>query len=153
MKKVSAFVFSKRWLATACMLVATHSLAWELPRDDNTVPSAVVDEILASKDFPATTEFKRRLDYVDYQANGKTFTQVVLTLEPDKPLMHNGKKVVLAATEEGSSSANGFIETDEGKEGIGVWLAKRGVTFIALNGWAAGTSLRPTAAERGRRFL
>jgi len=133
MKKVSAFVFSKRWLATACMLVATHSLAWELPRDDNTVPSAVVDEILASKDFPATTEFKRRLDYVDYQANGKTFTQVVLTLEPDKPLMHNGKKVVLAATEEGSSSANGFIETDEGKEGIGVWLAKRGVTFIALN--------------------
>ena len=61
-----------------------------------------------------------------------TFTQVVVTLTPDKPLMHNGKKVVLVASEEGSSSANGFIETDEGKEGIGVWLAKRGVTFVAL---------------------
>lgn len=106
--------------------------AWNLPADKGTVSEAQVQEILAGKDYPETSAFTKTVEYVDYKANGMTFTQVVMRLEPSKPLMHNGRKVVLVATEEGSSSANGFIETDEGKEGIGVWLAKRGVTFIAL---------------------
>lgn len=106
--------------------------AWDLPADKATLPQAQVDEILAASGYPETSGFTRRLDYVDYQANGFAFTQVVMRLEPDRPLRQNGRKVVLVATEEGSSSANGFITTDEGKEGIGVWLARRGVTFIAL---------------------
>ncbi|ARP80003.1 hypothetical protein CAL12_03635 [Bordetella genomosp. 8] len=106
--------------------------AWTLPADKGTLPQAQVEEILAGKDYPETSQFTKKITYVDYPANGMTFTQVVMRLEPAKPLMHNGRKVVLVATEEGSSSANGFIETDEGKEGIGVWLAKRGITFIAL---------------------
>jgi hypothetical protein len=115
------------------IMCVSNAFAWDLPVDKATVPEAQVEEILAGKDFPESTGFSKKLEYVDYTANGVTFTQVVMRLDPDKPLMHNGKKVVLAATEEGSSSANGFVETDEGKEGIGVWLAKRGVTFIALN--------------------
>lgn len=111
---------------------ASSAYAWNLPADKETVSAAQVEEILSSKDLPETSSFKKQLEYVDFTANGKLFTQVVMRLEPSKPLMHKGKKVVLVATEEGSSSANGFIETDEGKEGIGVWLAKRGVTFIAL---------------------
>lgn len=114
------------------LLLASGARAWELPADRGTIPAAQVDEILASKDFPERGGFSRTLDYVDYTANGMAFTQVVLRLDPEKPLIRNGRKIVLVATEEGSSSANGFIETDEGKEGIGVWLAKRGVTFIAL---------------------
>jgi len=106
--------------------------AWTLPADKGTLPEAEVNEILQGKDFPESTSFKKTVDYVDYTANGMQFTQVVMRLEPAKPLMHKGRKVVLIATEEGSSSANGFIETDEGKEGIGVYLAKRGVTFVAL---------------------
>ncbi|HTJ92634.1 MAG TPA: hypothetical protein VL424_05930, partial [Pararobbsia sp.] len=123
----------KLWLAAMFIASAAHAATWDLPADNSTVAQSAVDEILAGKDYPETTGFTRHLDYVDYEANGMSFTQVVMRLDPDKPLMHDGKKVVLAATEEGSSSANGFIETDEGKEGIGVWLAKRGVTFIALN--------------------
>ena len=122
MKKSDAV---KLCLLTISMSVCAHASAWNLPADNATVPQAEVEQILAGKDYPETTGFTRKLDYIDYQANGKTFTQVVMRLDPDKPLMHNGRKVVLAATEEGSSSANGFIETDEGKEGIGVWLAKR----------------------------
>ncbi|OZI66782.1 hypothetical protein [Bordetella genomosp. 11] len=118
--------------AALSALYMTTAAAWTLPADKGTLPQAQVEEILGGKDYPETTQFTKKVTYVDYPANGMTFTQVVMRLEPAKPLMHNGRKVVLVATEEGSSSANGFIETDEGKEGIGVWLAKRGVTFIAL---------------------
>lgn len=106
--------------------------AWDLPKDRGTIPDAQVEQILAGKDFPEITGFTKKLEYVDYTANGTVFTQVVMRLEPDKPLRRNGRKIVLVASEEGSSSANGFVVTDEDKEGIGVWLAKRGVTFIAL---------------------
>jgi hypothetical protein len=110
----------------------SSAYAWDLPSDKETISATQVNEILTSENLPETTSFKKQLEYVDFTANGKLFTQVVMRLEPSKPLMHKGRKVVLVATEEGSSSANGFIETDEGKEGVGVWLAKRGVTFIAL---------------------
>jgi hypothetical protein len=114
-------------------LVCGSASAWELPADKGTIPESQVEEILAGRDFPELTSFTKKLDYVDFTDNGMPFTQVVMRLDPAKPLMHNGKKVVLVATEEGSSSLNGFLTTDEGKEGIGIWLAKRGVTFIALN--------------------
>jgi hypothetical protein len=119
----------------AVMMAAwlTDAKAWDLPGDLATIPDAQVDEILQGKDYPETTEFTRRVDYVDFTANGAQFTQVVMRLDPAKPLLHKGKKIILVATEEGSSSLNGFVMTDEGKEGIGVWLAKRGITFIALN--------------------
>lgn len=113
------------------MFVST-AMAWDLPADKGTLAQAQVEEILAGNDYPEVSTFKKKVEYVDYTANGMTFTQVVMRLEPAKPLMHKGRKVVVVATEEGSSSANGFIETDEGKESIGVWLAKRGITFIAL---------------------
>jgi len=129
----------RRVLSTIGVVVAAlaaclaRASAWELPPDTGTIPESQVEEILQGKDFPETTTYTRKLDYVDFTDNGAQFTQVVLRLDPAKPLLHNGKKVILVATEEGSSSLNGFVTTDEGKEGIGVWLAKRGVTFIALN--------------------
>jgi len=112
---------------------ASSARAWDLPPDKSVLPAAQVQEILKGSDYSETGKYTQKLEYVDFVANGQTFTQVVMRLDPEKPRLHRGKKIVLVATEEGSSSANGFIETDEGKEGIGVWLAKRGVTFIALN--------------------
>jgi hypothetical protein len=41
--------------------------------------------------------------------------------------------------EPGSEYAMDFLETVEGKEGMGVWLAKRGITFIAPTRVADGT--------------
>src|SRR5260370_25404552 len=84
--------------------------AWELPADKGVIPEAQVEEILSGKDFPETSGFSKKLEYVDFTANGMQFTQVTMRLDPQKPLLHNGKKIVLVATEEGSSSANGFIE-------------------------------------------
>tara|TARA_R110000824_G_scaffold43078_2_gene126161 strand:+ start:604 stop:1884 length:1281 start_codon:yes stop_codon:yes gene_type:complete len=108
------------------------AMAWELPEDGEILDAASVAEILENEDYPATTEFETTLDYVDFTANGKTFTQVVLRFEPDEPAFHEGKKIVLAATAEGSSSINSFLRTDEDEEGIGAWLARRGVTVVAL---------------------
>ncbi|KGF68894.1 hypothetical protein LL06_14095 [Hoeflea sp. BAL378] len=105
------------------MSVATlgsFAAAWELPSDKGTISAAEVEEILSGTDYPESSGFTKKLDYVDFDANGKSFTQVVVRLEPETPLLHNGKKVVLVASEEGSSSINGFITTDEGKDGIGV---------------------------------
>lgn len=132
-------MIGKRVLATIGVVVGiltagpSRVSAWELPPDSGTIPESQVEEILQGKDFPETTTYTSKLDYIDFTDNGAQFTQVVLRLEPAKLLRHNGKKVIVVATEEGSSSLNGFVTTDEGKEGIGVWLAKRGVTFIALN--------------------
>ena len=55
-----------------------------------------------------------------------------MTLTPDKPRLHRGRKVVVVGGEPGSEYAGDFLETPEGKEGPGVWLARRGVTFVAL---------------------
>jgi len=55
---------------------------------------------------------------------------VILT--PDKPRLHRGRKLVVVGGEPGSEYARDFLETPEGKEGPGVWLARRGVTFVAL---------------------
>lgn len=46
--------------------------------------------------------------------------------------MRNGRKLVVVGAEPGSEYGMDFLETVEGKEGMGIWLAKRGITFIAL---------------------
>jgi len=57
---------------------------------------------------------------------------VVVTLVPDSPRLHAGKRIVVVGGEPGSEYAMDFIVTPEGKEGPAVWLARRGITFIAL---------------------
>src|SRR5665811_209281 len=79
------------------LLAASGANAWDLPGDKGTIPEAQVEEILAGKDFPEVSVFSKKLDYVDFTVNGMPFTQVVIRLDPDKPLMRNGKKVVLVA--------------------------------------------------------
>ena len=64
--------------------------------------------------------------------HGQRYTQVVVTLVPDKPRLRNGKRIVVVGAEPGSEYAMDFIETSEGKEGPAVWLARRGITFVAL---------------------
>jgi hypothetical protein len=105
--------------------------AWELPPDNGTMGQEAVKEILSKNDYPETSSFKQSIDFIDFSANGHTFTQTVVTLTPDKPLIRNGKKIVVVGGEPGSEYAMDFVITVEGKEGAAVWLAKRGITFVA----------------------
>jgi hypothetical protein len=106
--------------------------AWELPPDKGTLGQEAIREILAADAYPESSAFKRDIAFIDFTSHGQKFTQVVVTLTPDKPRLHQGKKLVVVGGEPGSEWAWDFLETPAGGEGPGVWLARRGVTFVAL---------------------
>ena len=103
-----------------------------LPADRATMGREAVAALLARDDYPATTGFTKRVEMIDFGSFGQEFTQVVVILTPDTARLHRGKKIVVVGGEPGSEYAGDFLETPEGKEGPGVWLARRGVTFVAL---------------------
>jgi len=118
-------------LSLACL--SMPALAATLPADRETVPRAELAAIVAAPDeYPATSGYTQRVEYIDFSSFGQDFTQVVVILTPDKPRLHRGRKLVVVGGEPGSEYARDFLETPEGKEGPGVWLARRGVTFVAL---------------------
>ena len=125
-------------LRRACHLVillasfAVHAQEWSLPADRGTLGRGAQAAILARDDYPAMSGFQRRVEYIDFDSFGQRFTQVVVVLTPDKPRLHRGRRVVVVGGEPGSEYAGDFLETPEGKEGPGIWLARRGVTFVAL---------------------
>src|SRR6266852_2250712 len=120
----------------ACFLGALATLAgaqdFPLPADRVTLGREAVAGLLARDDYPAVGGFTKRVEMIDFSAFGQEFTQVVVILTPDKPRLHRGRKLVVVGGEPGSEYAGDFLETPEGKEGLGVWLARRGVTFVAL---------------------
>jgi len=119
-----------------CLLFASSTAAlaqdWQLPGDRETLSRAGVAAIVARDEFPATSGFAKTVEYIDFDSHGQQFTQVVVILTPDTPRLHLGRKLVVVGGEPGSEYAGDFLETPEGREGAGVWLARRGVTFIAL---------------------
>src|SRR5258708_16356437 len=117
-------------LLGACAGALAQDLA--LPADRETVKRDALAAILARDDYPATTAFTKKVEYIDFESFGQPFTQVVVTLTPDKPRLHRGRRIVVVGGEPGSEYAGDFLETPEGKEGPGVWLARHGVTFVAL---------------------
>lgn len=78
------------------------------------------------------TPFKQEVRYFDFDGHGKPFTQVALVLTPERPLTVDGRSVIVVASEGGSDNGRGFIHDNAGKEGLGPWLARRGITFIQL---------------------
>jgi hypothetical protein len=125
------------WLArviavAALTFVAGGVQAWTLPKDNETFNKTGIAEILAKNDFPENTRYRQKIEFVDFHSYGKKFTQVLVRLDPERPRLYKGKKIVVVAGEAGSEYGMDFIETVEGKEAMGPWLAKRGITFIAL---------------------
>lgn len=119
-------------LAVALCFAADQAAAWSLPPDKGMVEPDTVAAILQGGDYPETSDYTEKIDYIDFEAYGQPFTQVVVTLTPAKPRLHDGRKIVVVGGEPGSEYAMDFLETPEDKEGPGVWLAKRGVKFVAL---------------------
>ncbi|HXD16380.1 MAG TPA: hypothetical protein VN654_05130 [Vicinamibacterales bacterium] len=125
-------------------LVSMAAAAWEIPADNGTLGADAIRAILAANEYPATTSYTQAIDFIDFTAHGQPFTQVVVTLTPATPRLRNGKKLVVVGAEPGSEYAMDFISTVEKKEGPGVWLAKRGVTFVALTRVGRWNFLAPT---------
>ena len=119
-------------IIAAFFLLSPQAFAWELPADKATLGKEAIREILDSNAYAETGTFKRDIAFIDFDSHGQKFTQVVVTLTPDKPRLHKGKKLVVVGGEPGSEWAWDFLQTPDGGEGPGVWLAKRGITFVAL---------------------
>lgn len=114
------------------VLAAAPAAAWDLPPDGGTLTRDAVREILAAGDYPETSGYSQRIELIDFTANGQRFTQVAVILTPDRPRLRNGRRLVVVGAEPGSEYGMDFIWTVEGRDGPGVWLAKRGITFVAL---------------------
>ena len=119
-------------VALLCSQALLSASAWELPADKATLGKDAIREILDSSGYAETSTYKRDIAFIDFASHGQKFTQAVVTLTPDKPRLHQGKKLVVVGGEPGSEWAWDFLQTPDGGEGPGVWLAKRGVTFVAL---------------------
>jgi len=79
----------------AFVLGACIARAAPLPADRETVPSAELAAIAAADEYPATSGFTQRVEYIDFGSFGQDFTQVVVILTPDKPRLHSGRKLVV----------------------------------------------------------
>lgn len=119
-------------VACVLLLVSAPAAAWDIPADNGTLRAEAVREILAGADYPETSAYTQRTEFIDFVANGRAFTQVVVILTPDTPRLHRGRRLVVVGAEPGSEYGMDFISTVERREGPGIWLAKRGVTFVAL---------------------
>jgi hypothetical protein len=118
--------------------------AWDLPQDNGTLGRQAIAEILAGREYPETSAYTQRVDFIDFTAHGQPFTQVVVTLTPDEPRLHNGRRLVVVGGEPGSEYGMDFVSTVEKREGPGVWLARRGITFVALTRVGRWNFLAPT---------
>ncbi|HET7403450.1 MAG TPA: hypothetical protein VFJ62_16760, partial [Usitatibacter sp.] len=134
-------------LVLAFFLPMSH--AWELPADRQVLGRSAIADILAMDAYPATSGYTKRVEMIDFEAYGQPFTQVAVILTPDKPRLHRGRKLVVVGAEPGSEYAGDFLETPEGGEGPGVWLAKRGVTFVALTRAGRWNFLAPDGSWAG----
>ena len=133
------------WLALLILVIASApAVSWEIPPDNGTMGREAIDAILAGNDYPETSTYTQAVEFVDFTANGHEFTQVVVTLTPARSRLRNGKKLVVVGGEPGSEYGMDFVSTIEGKEGPAVWLAKRGVTFVALTRVGRWNFLAPT---------
>jgi hypothetical protein len=94
-----------------------NAQSWSLPEDRGLVSKETVNNILKDDEYPARTSYTKSIDYIDFESYGQAFTQVVVTLTPDEPRMHDGKNIVVVGGELGSEYAMDFIETVEEKEG------------------------------------
>jgi pimeloyl-ACP methyl ester carboxylesterase len=117
-------------LLTAVVIGCGPAAAWDLPPDNGTMGRETIAAILAGNDYPETSGYRQAIDFIDFSSNGQKYTQVVVTLTPDRPLLRNGKKIVVVGGEPGSEYAMDFVRTVEDKDGPAVWLAKRGITFV-----------------------
>jgi pimeloyl-ACP methyl ester carboxylesterase len=123
----------RSWLVLGVVaMLSAQIAAWELPPDNGTLDTDAIAAITAGDDYPITTTYTQNVEFVDFSAHGQRFTQVVITLTPARPRLRNGKKIVVVGAEPGSEYGMDFISTVERKEGPAVWLARRGMTFVAL---------------------
>src|SRR5438309_8416479 len=103
-------------MSTSTALVDWHALANSSVLSASLIADAV-ERSQPGADIPYTQDVR----CFDFDGHGKSFTQVALVLTPERPMIVNGRRVVLVTSEGGSDNGRGFIRDNAGKEGLGPW--------------------------------
>ncbi len=111
---------------------AQESFSDRVPPEGQIVDRAALQASIDRAGARERCGFRRDVRFFDFEANGKPFTQAAILFVPEKPLRVDGRRVVLIASEGGSDNGRAFVRDNEGRDGIGPWLASRGVTFMTL---------------------
>ena len=109
-KKHDEEIFCVLVLVMVGVLDIASGYAWNLPLDRATMGQEEINEILAGQDYPETTTYTKRIEFLDFASYGKKFTQVVIRLDPQKPCPRNGRKPVVVGGEPGSEYAIDFLK-------------------------------------------
>jgi hypothetical protein len=79
------------------------------PPDNGTMGKETIAAILVGNDYPETGGYRRQIiDFIDFTAYGQLFTQTVVTVTPDRPLIRNGKKIVVSGRRARQRICDGF---------------------------------------------
>jgi hypothetical protein len=102
-------------------------------------------------DYPVSSDFTKRVEYIDFESFGQAFTQVVVILTPrqaaqaPRPRHRRGGR-----PSRGANTRATFLRDARRARRPGIWLARRGITFVRSRASAAGISSRPARPGRGK---
>jgi hypothetical protein len=114
------------------MSTSTALVDWNALANGSVLSAPLIARAVERARRESDIAYTQEVRYFDFDGHGKPFTQVALVLEPERPMTVNGRRVVLATSEGGSDNGCAFIHDNAGNEGLGPWLARRGITFIQL---------------------
>src|SRR5688572_28405600 len=112
--------------------MTTGIMNWAALADGTVLGADLIGKATRAAAIDADRSFTQQVRYFDFDGFGKTFTQVALILEPERPMSVDGRRVIFVTSEGGSDNGRAFIRDNAGQEGLGPWLARRGITFIQL---------------------
>src|SRR5262245_12584571 len=120
---------SLSFLVLVLVAAGRVGFAWDLPSDNGTLGRQAIAEILASGEYPEISSYTQRVEFIDFSAHGQAFTQAVITLTPDKPKLHDGRRLIVVGGEPGSEYGMEFVWTVEKRGRSGDWVVRRGIRF------------------------
>src|SRR5262245_39387323 len=110
----------------------TPLVDWDTLADGTVLSGDVIGAAIARAQADAERAFTQEIRCFDFESYGRAYTQVALVLRPQHPLRVAGRQIFLVTSEGGSDNGRAFIRDNAGAEGLGPWLARRGITFIQL---------------------
>jgi hypothetical protein len=105
---------------------------WDALADGSVLSADVIGQAIDRAKADADSPYTQDVHSFDFASYGRPYTQVAVVLRPQRPLHVDGRRVYMVTSEGGSDNGRAFIRDNAGNEGLGPWLARRGVTFIQL---------------------
>ena len=130
---------------------AAPAASWDIPPDNGTLGRDAIQAILAGNDYPVTGSYHTDSGVHRLLCPRAGFHTGRRHAAPGPAAAAERKELVIVGAEPGSEYGMDFVSTVEGLEGPGVWLARRGVTFVALTRVGRWNFLAPTRWFVGKR--